>query len=816
MSKNIFREFAPAYWDAGIPAMPLKTRSKAPILSEWTAYGTHMPSPAVRQHWLHEYPHSNIGLPFGEASGLCAIDIDTTDEELVAAIEDCLPVTPWRRVGAKGCALIFKWQGQKNFKIRSEEGMICEFLGKGNQMVLPPSIHPDTGQAYTANSNLWEVMDKIPALGVDIEQRLRDALGVKGFTLAHEGRSKPLDVVPAGERDIQLVRHAGYLSRVVLGIDKNTKFSLVEALNQMHHWVENFTARVAGDSMDPQKGMQKLLEFLLRDIEGGRTLPEGWDAGLTEEHMAHPTIAAIAEKNQAERWTYSRARDWINEQVAMKPTDDDWAVAKVEEIISLVAKDEQFADHHFDALVPVLNDALGKVKMSKPALKKMFIAARAGGGDGLAEDHEAIARQVIEDIDRGGELRHDQGSFWQWNGSCFGKMDDTEVYEHIAKRVKGNLLAKRHSDYAALVKAVAILCRKPLEENPELGINFANGFLDMNLQLHEHSLTHGKTFTMPFNYVPARRHECHRFLGMLEAAWGDDPDYQQKVDALQEVMAATMFGIAPQYQRAVLLYGRGKTGKSQVLEILESMMPRNAVGSLPPHRWGERFALTGLVGKVLNVCGELPEDAMISGERFKGIVCGEKQDTEYKGQDSFTYHPMAAHWFASNHLPRSKDTSDGFIRRWIIFEFTRVIPDEERVIDFHELVLAEEREAIAAWAVEGLARLRKQKEYTLSQSHLKLEHKVLLSNNSVAAFLEQSVNVRREEGALTDLQKVFDAYLFYQKHYSRGFGVTYERFKTMLEGLGFKLGVFRDEMQAPRDGVYGLKIENIMPTSKAA
>ena len=176
---RIFANFAPLYWGANIPAMPLKMKSKAPILSEWTQYGTNMPSSAVRDHWLHEYPRSNIGLPFGPASGLCAIDIDTTDPVLVAAIEDCLPVSPWRRVGAKGCALVFKWQGQKNFKIRSEEGMLCEFLGLGNQMVLPPSIHPDTGEAYVANCNLWEVMDQIPALGVDIEQRLKDALGLK-------------------------------------------------------------------------------------------------------------------------------------------------------------------------------------------------------------------------------------------------------------------------------------------------------------------------------------------------------------------------------------------------------------------------------------------------------------------------------------------------------------------------------------------------------------------------------------------------------------------------------------------------------------
>lgn len=808
---DVFREFAPLYWGAGIPAMPLKVRSKAPILAEWTQYGSNMPSAAVRDHWLETYGRSNIGLPFGDASGLCAIDIDTTDEALVAAIEDCLPSTPWRRVGAKGCALIFKWQGQKNFKIRSDDGMICEFLGLGNQLVLPPSIHPDTGTAYVANTNLWEVMDAIPALGVDIEQKLRDALGVKGISLSHEGRSKPLDVVPAGERDIQLVRHAGYLSRVVFGLDKNARWPLAEALGHMAHWVQNFTARSAGDDMDPQKGMAKLLEFILKDIEGGRTLPEGWDGGLTPELMAHPTIQAIAEKNQAERWDMVRAREWLSEQVGLKPEDDRWALTKVRELVEMVAKDEQFDEFEYDALIPEIERALGKkAKLSRPSIKKMFIMSRKGGagGDGeIADDHEAIARQVIEDIGRGGELRHDQGSFWQWNGSCFAQLTDEDIYRHIAERVKGNVLARRHSDYAAIVKTIATLVDQVLEENPELGINFANGFLDMNLALHEHSPTFGKTFTMPFNYVPARRHECHRFLGMLEQAWGDDPDFDDKVNALQEVMAATMFGVAPQYQRAILLYGVGGTGKSQVLDILAAMMPDNAVCALPPHRWGDRFGLGSMVGKVLNVCGELPEDSMISGERFKGIVCGEKQHTEFKGKDGFDFCPACAHWFASNHLPRSRDTSDGFIRRWIIFEFTRKIVEADRILNFADVVISEEREAIAAWAVEGLKRLLDQREFTLPASHRRLENLVLRSNNSVAAFLQSCERVRPDdEGGVADCRTVFDQYIFYMKDVSRGMGVTYERFKAMLEGLGYRVNEYHDEMRVTRDLVKGLKV----------
>jgi P4 family phage/plasmid primase-like protien len=434
----------------------------------------------------------------------------------------------------------------------------------------------------------------------------------------------------------------------------------------------------------------------------------------------------------------------------------------------------------------------------------MFAAERVGDEE-APSDHEAIARQMIEEIGRGGEIRHSHGSFWQWNGSCHEQLKDEKIYKIVAERVKGNKLAKRHNDYAAIVKTIAVLTEAPIGEN-ELGVNFANGFLDMNGQLHDHSPTFGKTFTMPFNYVPARRHECHKWLGMLETAWGDDADFQEKVDALQEVMAATMFGMGPKYQRAILLYGKGGTGKSQVLDILRSMMPENAVCALPPHKWSERFALTSMVGKVLNVCGELPEEAMISGERFKGIVCGEPQDTEYKGKDGFTFSPVCTHWFASNHLPRSRDSSDGFVRRWIVFEFSRKIREEERILNFAEVVIAEEREAIAAWVIDGLKRLLSKREYTLPASHSRLENLVLRSNNSVAAFLQSSERVRPDDEFEADVQHIFDEYILYMKNVSRGYGTTFERFKVMLEQLGFHVDDYQDEMKVVRSKVRGLRM----------
>src|SRR3546814_509671 len=125
---TIFRDWAPKYWEAALPVIPLKKwnafgkgAGKAPIINEWQTYGSTMPSLSIQQLWLSNYPENNVGLPLGGASGLCAIDIDTEDQELVDAILGALPTSPWVRVGKKGMGLIYRWSGQKNFKLRDKD-----------------------------------------------------------------------------------------------------------------------------------------------------------------------------------------------------------------------------------------------------------------------------------------------------------------------------------------------------------------------------------------------------------------------------------------------------------------------------------------------------------------------------------------------------------------------------------------------------------------------------------------------------------------------------------------------------------------------
>lgn len=814
---SIFADNAPLYWGAGLPVIPLKPfdsdekgAGKAPVLNDWTKYGAQFPSEAEQAVWLRSYANYNIGLPFGAASGLCAIDIDTEDKSLIEAILEILPPSPWVRVGAKGMGLIYKWSGQRNFKLAGEDGMILEFLGMGNQMVVPPSIHPTTKRPYTSNTNLYEVMDKIVGLPTDIDQKLRELLGSKGFAVNKGTRSSPVDVVPEGERDVQMVRHAGYLARVVLGIDKNTQFPLAQAIEQMTHWVRTYTATVSGDNMDPGKGIAKLFEFLVKDLEKGRSMPEGWDADLDEHWENNETIKLIREKNKVSRWTLVKARDWLSGKIAEKPMDDDWAMARVQELLSLIAKDDKFSEMDFRALIGYIQKTAGSdnLKLGKADLLQGYKAAKseAEGGEDW-EDHETIARTVLEQIERVGELRFDKDRFWQWNGSCFKHMPHEDIYMEIANNIKGSKLVQRHNDYASVTKVLERMCRHALTEAYETGINFANGWVGEDLKVVEHSPKYGATFTLPFEYKPELASRANRFFEFLTDCWGNEDDFQDRVKALQEAFAASMFGVATKYQMAFLLVGKAGTGKTVMLDILGALVPPEGICSLSPEHWGKQFAQTSLVGKVINICPELPESGVIAGNEFKAVIEGSIRETEYKGRDRFMYRPMCAHWFGSNFIPISRDSSRGFTRRWLILDFNNVVPRERQVKDLAESIVADEREAIAAWALEGLARLKKQGTYTEPASHKRRMEQLRRINNSVKAFLDANTNIHYEKDAIVVAREVYDQYNFHQKDIGRGVPVSFERFIQMLEDLDLEVEM-RPDGQGHRDWyVKGIRID---------
>jgi P4 family phage/plasmid primase-like protien len=784
MSNTIFKDFAPAYWAAGVPVIPLYVRNKRPAIESWQAFADCMPGVEQQRDWLSRYPSGNMGLPLGKQSGLVAIDIDTDDTEIIDIVKSVCGPSPWCRVGRKGMVMVYRFNGHKTARIKNAEGQtLVELLSSRTQVVLPPSIHPDTGEPYTANVDLLELIvgKKIPTLPTNIEMALREALQDHGVKLSTTGYSGFADFTPAGSRDTKMTAFAGVLAR---DVTRGT-LKLVEAFHQMDAWWENFQERVVGDEVDLTKGRSKICEFIFRDVNGKkRPLPKGWDDGLTEEDKQKLGLYFDAD---AEEWDVEQIKGFMLAEFERHDRDSHGRREVIHQVLAKIHRSPSLTTLDVDHILSWISKTTPH--NSVPSLRKQL--KELNQGELLGLDHTEVARAVLTEMNQYGEMRFHQEKFWQWGGSHWEVRTATDILTFIAEHYGSGLAAtKRQSDHKGIMSVMAALAAKPLRltNTRTEGVNFANGYLDSDGNLIEHDMRFGSTYTLPYRYMPELAGRAARFEAYLHQCWGGDKDYEEKLKALQEAICVTIFGLGPLFQRAILLYGVPHSGKSVLLEIVESLLPEEAKAVVSPSEWADKFLPEMMAGKLLNIAGELSGDKYIDGERFKKIIVGEPMTVQRKNGQPYEMRPNCCHWFGSNHLPRTRDKSAAFNRRWLILTFNRPCPDDQIDRNLALKIVAEERESIVAWAIEALPRLNARNTYTLPQSHQFLVKEMARNNNSVRFFMTESGMARvvpaGSEGKTT---AAISEDTLYRAYYSCCFGPASARPVTP--------GVFRQLMR---------------------
>jgi putative DNA primase/helicase len=139
-------------------------------------------------------------------------------------------------------------------------------------------------------------------------------------------------------------------------------------------------------------------------------------------------------------------------------------------------------------------------------------------------------------------------------------------------------------------------------------------------------------------------------------------------------------------QKALLLLGPGGTGKSTFLTALIHFLGKTNVSTLALQKIeNDRFAGSRLVGKLANVCADLPSTHLETSSTFKSITGGDSISGEYKFRSSFDFVPFARLIFSANQPPQSHDATDAFFQRWYVLLFNTVFRGTEAEVNSHEL-----------------------------------------------------------------------------------------------------------------------------------
>lgn len=354
-------------------------------------------------------------------------------------------------------------------------------------------------------------------------------------------------------------------------------------------------------------------------------------------------------------------------------------------------KDTDFNDLH--KLVG-LEKVRGCIEQAEPQKKK--VQPSDSSGKTKKPDYAAVGELLSKErswLFYQGQLFVYENGVYSPNGEHVARTRTQEIYGKNASRCAGN----------EILYWLSIKHRKPADQ-VDIGdlINVNNGLLNpMTGELKQHSASHLSTIRIPVVWNPDAHHQrLDQFLGEVLP----DQDTRQ---VLEEALGYLLVSDC-RYEKTVMLTGEGANGKSVLLSAIEAMLGKQNISNLPLQAVQERFNTAQLVGKLANIFPDLPKAALQDTGIFKALVSGDSIQAERKHQDAFEFNNRAKLWFSANELPKIRDVTAAFWRRWIVVPFPNTFKEGDPRRDptlKAKLQTPESLSYLLKLAVEGMQRL---------------------------------------------------------------------------------------------------------------
>ncbi|WP_458525601.1 DNA primase family protein [Onishia taeanensis] len=421
-----------------------------------------------------------------------------------------------------------------------------------------------------------------------------------------------------------------------------------------------------------------------------------------------------------------------------------------------------------------------------------------------SDDHLAHAQRVI--VTEGAEnLLATRGAVWRWSASGVWVQQEDRT---IKQRVQAVLAASGMSVSRSAVDSVTDLLKNEIHTAnhrfdvgaPET-INCINGELvntPQGWRLEPHQREHYWTAQIPVAYDPAAR--APRFEHFLREVFEGDPDSDDKRRAVLEMMGYSLVAHC-RFERFILMVGNGANGKSVLLRIVEALVGADRAAGVQPSKFGSPFQRARLEGKLVNLISEIKQGEVVDDASLKGIVSGEASTVEHKNRDPFELRPYATCWFATNHMPHTRDHSDGFFRRALVVKLNRTFRREDGTADSDlEAKLKAELPGILNLAVEAYAEALQVGYMTMPPSSVQAARQWRLDADQAAQFLDEEC--LKDADSRVSVAELYSAY----KRWVDENGITHKlsrrKLGDRLEVLGFTRGRGAKGVR----GVYGLRL----------
>jgi len=278
-----------------------------------------------------------------------------------------------------------------------------------------------------------------------------------------------------------------------------------------------------------------------------------------------------------------------------------------------------------------------------------------------------------------------------------------------------------------------------------------NGVLNLKTRKLSHFEPHKIFFSkIPVDYKPHIKPDktIEFFKDILER--------EEDIAVLQEWFGYCLLKDYP-IEKAIMLYGKGRNGKGQLLELMKRFVGFDNVAGVSLNRLVDEnsFNISELHNRLINIGGDIDGSYLERVGMFQQLTGNDLISAKRKFKTDIKFTNYAKLIFACNNLPTPGQTSEGFWDRWMLLKFPfkfvhqeiyNKATNEERkfwkirknniIVD---LMSEKEMSGLLNWALLGLDRLLEKGHFTLTKSTQDVKEKWLKTTNSLIAFCEETI-----------------------------------------------------------------------------
>jgi P4 family phage/plasmid primase-like protien len=732
----------------------------------------------------------NIGFRLGRWDLVLDIDPRNGGKKGLAELNkfcgvDMRSAYPTVETGGGGWHIYFRLPKPKaQYRENLEQFPGVEFKTFGRQVIIPGSIHPQTGEKY-------KIFGGHKGLGkVKAPHWLVNLIRVRKPTGESNSVSKDSENNENSEK-ISNKELAKILKKLpVHDFDENDTWFPVMA--SAHHatggaGLPAFLEWSLGDSA--YSGQESEITARWKSLGGARLTKR--TIGTLYHELAHygaefgnnsdvyEDFESDLEENESKKKEEKNLFDAIEE---LPETAN---AGKILQLVRLISKTDLVSQSLLiSQLAKKVGIPRGELKQALANLRSKSMLNQSlrepGTTDDESQELEDLAQQAVSELldlgYAGGKflIHASDQCYWAYTGKNWEQtpqnMIEKAVYLACVEMRRRN--PNLEYSVASLMPSVERVLRARSASNhnffrcdvePPSIINVENGQIHINPKNGKSKLKRHKHSTFLTSCLESVTYDPEATCPMMDQTLFEIFSKESKTSQMDLIRHIwEIFGYCIQYRKNIpawfLFYGRGANGKSLIIEVLSSILGdlalEQSIGDFDTSR--NAHAYSSLPGKLVLIDDDVLANTTLPDAFLKKVSENKSLTANPKYKAPFKFRVHLTPILACNDMPKIKDLSPGMIRRAHVIPFRKTFASNKQDLDLARKIVSSELSGILNRALEGLSRLRKRGNFMPPSPCTRLKNEWLHESNPFFDFVDTCLEMGVKSRA--KLSDIFEEY----------------------------------------------------------